>query len=219
VLGLVAGRLTDEFGRPAFVFAQASAAYRGRGSARGVAGFNVMEALYACRDLLAQYGGHAQAAGFSIKRHKLAAFRERLEAWASQSAFALPQPGLPVLTIDAETSASDLSLELCSNLGELEPHGSGLALPLFLARHLRVLDYRVVGNNHLRLTLGTPRRPLSAIAFGWGDLAGTLGRDQFLDVVFHLEINEWNGERSVQLRVRDLAPSGTLGSESHTQPR
>ncbi len=207
VLGLVAGRLTDEFARPAFVFAQATAATRGRGSARGVAGFNVMDALGACHDLLAQYGGHAQAAGFSIKRDKLVAFRERLQQWAKESEMSLPEQGPQVLAVDAEVSLADLSLDVHDRLAELEPCGAGLATPIFLCRHLRLVDHRVVGNNHLRLTLGTSRRSVNAIAFGQGDLASKLTHEQQLDVVFSLEANEWNGSRSVQLKIRDLAPA------------
>jgi single-stranded-DNA-specific exonuclease len=172
-----------------------------------VAGFNVMEALNACRDLLAQYGGHAQAAGFAVKRDKIDAFRERLREWARQIALAEPAEGPPVLTVDAEVTLSDVSLEVHDRLAELEPCGAGFAAPMFLCRHVRLHDYRVVGNNHLRLALGSPRRMVGAIAFGQGELARQLSREQLLDVVFSIEANEWNGDRTVQLKVRDLAPA------------
>jgi single-stranded-DNA-specific exonuclease len=116
---------------------------------------------------------------------------------------------LPVLAVDAEVSLTDISLAAYDRLAELEPCGAGFAAPLFVCRNLRVMDHRVVGNNHLRLTLGSPRRAVGAIAFGQGDLAGLLTRDQLLDVVFSLEVNDWNGDRTVQLKVRDLAPASS----------
>jgi len=213
VVGLVAGRLAEEFGRPAFVIEKADGV--SRGSTRGVSGpvatFNVMEALEGCKDLLIQYGGHAFAAGFSIEATNIPAFTARLQQIAADSRLAEAEPGGALLSIDAEVHLADLTLDVQEQLEDLEPCGAGNPAPLLLCRHARLLDYRVVGSNHLRLTLGSPRQSVGAIAFGQAERAAELSRNQTLDVVFSLTVNEWNGERTVQLKVRDVRPSDSGG--------
>jgi single-stranded-DNA-specific exonuclease len=112
---------------------------------------------------------------------------------------------IPKLMIDAEISPHQVSWQLYDQLQALEPCGVGNPTPLFLCRRLRLLEFKCVGNNHLRLTLRRGDRQLSAIMFRRGDLAQFLRRNIEIDLVFGLEVNDWNGDRTLQLRVRDMS--------------
>jgi single-stranded-DNA-specific exonuclease len=200
VMGLVAGKLVEEFGKPVVVLQEGGAEVRGSG--RGTAAFPMLNALRANADLLLRYGGHQLAAGFTMRQEDVPLLAARLRRIA---AALVEGDVLPVLAIDAVVSPHQLTWSLYEQLQALEPCGAGNPLPLFLCRRLRVYEYRQVGNNHLHLILGRGGRRFPAIVFRRGDLAQYLRRNLEVDVVFHLEANEWNGCRTLQLRVRDLS--------------
>lgn len=201
VMGLVAGKLVEESGKPVVVLLRQVEGDM-RGSLRGTPAFDVLEALRANADLLDRFGGHRLAAGFTTTRERVPALIERLR----HAAASLQEADvLPTLEIDAEVTLSQLTWQLYDQLQTLEPCGAGNALPLFLCRRLKVLDFRQVGNNHLRLTVGRGADRMTAMVFRRGDLAPYLRRSMAIDLVFHLEVNEWNGQRTLQLRVRDMA--------------
>lgn len=201
VMGLLAGKLVEETGKPVVVV-QESGDGDVRGSARGTPAFDVLEALRENADLLDQFGGHQLAAGFTTSAERAVQLADRLRARASQSLAA--EDVLPTLQIDAEVAPRELTWALHDQLQALEPCGMGNPLPLFIARQLRVFDYRQVGNNHLRLLVGRGSTRLTAIVFRRGELAHYLRRNMHVDLVFNLEANEWNGYRTLQLRVRDM---------------
>jgi single-stranded-DNA-specific exonuclease len=204
IVGLVAGRLCEEFYRPAVVIEQGET--ESRGSCRSIPGFDITRALDECADLLVRHGGHAQAAGFTVRNENLPALRERLLALADR---ALQGQDLrPELLADAELRLSDLTLELAYEVQRLEPTGTANETPLFITRGLRVTDRRRVGRDghHLRLRLSDGSRFVEAIAFKQGDWDERMPAE--VDVAFHLELNEWNGTIRLQLNVQDIQPAG-----------
>jgi single-stranded-DNA-specific exonuclease len=201
VMGLVAGKLVEEYGRPVVVLHAIDGEVRG--SARGTPAFDVLAALQANAALLHRFGGHQLAAGFTTSPDRVDALTARLRHRAD---CLLADANLvPVLEIDADVALRQLTWQLYDQLQALEPCGIGNRLPLFLCKRLKVLDLRRVGNNQLRLTVGRGSLHMTAIVFRRGDLLPYLHRSMLVDLVFHLDANEWNGSRVLQLRVRDMA--------------
>ncbi len=200
IVGLVAGRLCEEFYRPAVVVEQGET--ESRGSCRSIPGFDITRALDECADLLVRHGGHAQAAGFTVRNENLPALRERLQAIAERALAGLDLR--PELVADAEVRLTDLTPALAFELQKVEPTGTGNETPLFIARGLRVTDRRRVGRDgsHLRLRLSDGVRFVEAIAFKQGDWDEHMPAE--VDVAFHLEFNEWNGYLRLQLNVQDM---------------
>ncbi len=222
VVGLVAGRLAEEYCRPVFVIERdAGADGRGgesRGSARSVPGFNVIEALTRCADLLTKFGGHAGAAGFSLRTECIAPFRARMEDFAAAR---LSEEDLtPSIQLDAEVGGRFFGVEdlraLFEQLAALEPFGVGNQPPVLLWRGLRVSSCRVVGKDHLRFSFSTPDGTVGGIAFGRVGDVGVLPRGTALDVVCSLQHNDWNGYLSVELRIKDIAVRGAGRAHEHT---
>ena len=202
IVGLVAGRLTEDLYRPALVAKVGDTDTHG--SARSIPEFNITAALDECRDLLVRHGGHAAAAGFAVKNENLETLRRRLEAIAERELAGLAlTPSLPV---DAETSLADLDFALVGKLAELEPCGYANPQPTFASRGLEVISARVVGaeGKHLKLTVREPRSRVAvdAIAFRLGEWYGNLPAR--VDLAYALEINEYNGRKSLQLNVKDI---------------
>ncbi len=210
IVGLVAGRLAEEFYRPAVVVDMS--ADECRGSCRSIPEFDIVGALDECAELLVRHGGHAQAAGFTVHRDNLEALRRCLTECARRALRG--QDLRPMMAIDMEIpleelqSWADLSqpelLNPVNTLMQLEPVGHGNPQPLFMSCGVPVQGARRVGREgaHLKLTLGRAPCRLDAIAFRQGELEMTLLRS--IDIVYHLEINEWNGRRNIQLNIRDI---------------
>lgn len=204
IVGLVAGRLCEEFYRPAVVIEQADG--ESRGSCRSIPDFDITRALDECADLLVRHGGHSQAAGFTVRNENIPLLHERLAGIAARKLSG--QDLRPELHIDAEVSLDVLTMDLAHALQQLEPTGVGNRAPLFAVRGLRVADSRRVGREgrHLRLRLTDGAHWMDAIAFKQGDWAERMPAG--VDVAFHLEVNEWNGSSRLQLNVQDLRQSG-----------
>ncbi|HXF93857.1 MAG TPA: single-stranded-DNA-specific exonuclease RecJ [Nitrospiraceae bacterium] len=209
VVGIVAARLVERFHRPAIVIAMDRRGV-GKGSARTVPGFDLYQALAACRDLLDGFGGHPSAAGLTIREAHLSAFRERfcelVADWLGN------EPQHPALHVDAEVQLNDVDVRLVRELGSLHPFGAGNPEPTLAVRNLAILDARVVGEGHLKLTVrqGTSF-PFDSIGFRMGSLADLgLSPRQPVDLAFVPELNRWNGLDRIQLRIRDLRASQTM---------
>jgi single-stranded-DNA-specific exonuclease len=202
VVGLAAGRLMDEFYRPALV-----ARLEGdvlRGSARSIPEFHITEALQACSDLLLKFGGHAQAAGFSLLVENREAFVSRLSELAATSLSGLEL--MPSLEIDAELDFTKLDDELMAFIDRLQPCGQANPYPVFSSSGVEILSKRVVGKGgrHLKLTVRQSGRVFDAIAFGFGDKIDDI--HERLEMAYRLERNEFRGVVSPQLNVQDLRP-------------
>ncbi len=204
IVGLAASRLVDEFYRPAVVVEVKKKV--SRGSARSIPEFHITKALDECADLLIQHGGHAAAAGFTVANDNLNELASRLQEMASGQLAGVDLT--PVVSIDAEVELSQMSWNLQQELSQLEPCGYANPHPLFISKNVRVAGHRAVGNdnNHLKLTLSDGWSTWDAIAFRQGDWAGKL--PDRIDLVYHLEINEWNSQRRLQLNVQDIRSAG-----------
>ena len=206
VVGIVAARLVERFHRPAILIAVNDEGI-GRGSARTIAGINVFEAIAQCRDSLDAFGGHAAAAGLTIREDRIPEFRARL---ADVMQGPLSSPAVrPRLVCDAEVEPRGFSPAAVRELGRLGPFGSGNPEPTLVLRNLRIVSARIVGANHLKLAVtGRSGSRLDAIGFKMGSLESRgLSQSQPVDVACTLDINAWNGTERVQLRLKDVRAS------------
>ncbi len=205
VIGLVAGKLLEEFYRPTLLVELGES--ESRGSARSIPDFHITEALQQCADLLTRYGGHRLAAGFTLPNENLPALMERLLALATSR---LDEHALtPRLNIEAEVTLSDLNWDLLRWIEQLAPFGIENPQPLFLCRRVWVRSARTVGGGgeHLRLTLRDGRAGREAIGFRLGPRAGECPPGSLLDLVCTLESTTWNEEERLELQVRDFRPA------------
>ncbi|MAS33084.1 MAG: single-stranded-DNA-specific exonuclease RecJ [Anaerolineaceae bacterium] len=201
IVGLVAGRLVEEFYRPAVVMEQGED--ESRASCRSIPQFDITQALDQCADLLVRHGGHAQAAGFTVLNKNVPDLMQRLVGLAQQTLAG--QELKPTLEIDAEVDTNHVSEHLLEELQHLEPTGYMNAAPVFMMRNAYILEWRLVGrdNRHLKLKVARAGRPpLDAIGFGLGEWAAQL--PGHVDLAYQLELNEWNGRRNLQLNVQDI---------------
>jgi single-stranded-DNA-specific exonuclease len=208
VVGLAASRLTEEFYRPSVVVERGEV--ESRGSCRSIPEFHITRALDECAELLIRHGGHAAAAGFTIPTSRLDELAARLLAIATEQLGGRDLS--PALHIDAEVLPGELNEETHQQLARLEPCGYGNPSPVLMSRNVLVRDVRGVGANgaHLKLSLIDNRRVLQdAIAFRQSHHSSWLRRDMRIDIAYHLEMNEWNGEKRLQFNVLDLRPAGT----------
>jgi single-stranded-DNA-specific exonuclease len=206
VVGLAASRLSETHYRPAIVAARNSV--ETRGSCRSIPEFHITEALDRCADLLVRHGGHAAAAGFTVRNENLAELITRLKTIAADQ---LGGRDLrPTLTADVQVPLSELKQELLKHLEYFEPTGYGNPQASFVARDVRVKSARTVGADarHLKLTLADERSgAYEAIGFRMGPMLP--GLPPRVDVLFTFEANEYNGRTSLQLNLKDLKPAGT----------
>lgn len=204
VVGIVASRLIDHYYRPTIVLTR-SGEYAA-GSARSVPGFNLYEAIHACREHLLGYGGHFAAAGMTLELDQVEAFREKFESVVAQSI--RPELLIPEIVIDAEVKFRDLTPGFFSIMNQMEPFGPENNRPVFVARRLVDSGYsKIVKEQHLRVSLKQDGVIFNGIGFGIADRYKLLENNQPIDLVFTLEENEWNGTKSLQLKVIDMRQS------------
>jgi single-stranded-DNA-specific exonuclease len=207
VVGLVAGRLAEEFYRPALVLETGT--QTSRGSARSIPGFHMARALDQCDDLLIRHGGHAQAAGFTVDNGRLEELRERLQRIAeTELAGVAPEP---VLALDAELEAGEIRWETLGWIDQLAPFGYGNQQPLLITRRLRICGAaRLVGRDHLkaRFVPAGGGQVVDGIGFHMGSWLEELPKHPLWDVVYSLERNQWGDfPETLQMSVKDLRPS------------
>lgn len=205
VVGIVAARVAERFHRPAIVMRLETD--RAKGSARSIPGFDVHAALGACADHLLTFGGHAAAAGVQVAASALDDFRRAINAHA-RTLFAVAEPA-PELHVDAVLDGADITWEFYRDLQRLQPFGEENPAPLFLLEGARCpVPPRLVGNNHLKLTLRADGESFPAIGFGLGHLLPLCeSPGHAVDVLFRPSENTWQGRTSLQLEVKDLRPA------------
>lgn len=204
IIGLVAARLADDRARPAVVGAELGDTIRA--SCRSDGSVDLAAALTDCADLFTRHGGHAGAAGFEIPAARWPAFVERFEAIA---ALAVPADPRTVLRIDLALPALEVDYRLLRELAGLIPYGPGNPEPLVAVLGLTVTRVRVAGDDHTSLTLRRDRDVLDGIAFGRADIAALVQEGDRIDVVARLTSRVFGGFESLQLEIRDAAPSGS----------
>ncbi len=203
ILGLVAGRLAEERGRPVLVLSSMLEPWRG--SARSAGGFDLAAAFTACSDLFERFGGHPAAAGCHIEAGRVDELRVRLEAFAQARPAADERPSL---SIDLVQSADAADYVLLRELAPLE--GAGDAPPLVGIAGLAVVRVRAASGGHTQLTLRRGREVVDGICFGRADLAEQLTEGSEIDVVARLASRTFAGLETLQLEISDVAPAGWL---------
>ena len=204
VIGIVASRLVERYGRPAFLIGWEGET--GRGSGRSIAGFDLHAALHRVGGCLEKYGGHTMAAGLTIRRSRFDEFRVAFLQIARE--LLAPDDLVPAQRVDLELPLGLVSDELEKLMRHLEPCGPGNPAPVFGVRAARAVAARRVGTNHLRFTLDDGSGVIPAIGFRWADVVPDAWLARPLDVAFRLERDEWQGRTTLQARVAAIAPSG-----------
>ncbi len=207
VIGIVASRLVERYGRPTFLIGwdEAGGGELGRGSGRSIPGFDLHGALHKVGGHLEKYGGHTMAAGFTIRRDKFDGFRVAFLGVAGE--LLTPDDLAPSQRVDLELPLAEMNPELERLIRHLEPCGAGNPAPVFGVRNARAVGARRVGTNHLRFTLDDGSGLLPAIGFRWADVVPQDWLTNPLDVAFRLERDDWQGRTTIQARVASLAPS------------
>ncbi len=204
VVGIVASRLIEKYYRPTIVLTQSGDVVAG--SARSIHGFNLYEAIHACREHLLGYGGHFAAAGMTLLPEQVEAFTTKFEEVVSGSIH--PELLIPEIIVDTEVRFKDLTPSLYNIITQMEPFGPGNVRPVFIAK--RLTDYgwsKIVKDNHIRFSLQQDNIVLSGIGFNMADKFSLLQAKKQVDVVFTLDENDWNNQRHLELRVIDFQPS------------
>lgn len=204
VIGIVASRIVERFGRPTILIALDGD--EGRGSGRSIPEFDMHQALVTCSPLLSRFGGHAMAAGLTVRRDVVPQFREALNAVARE--VLEPDDLVPTQRIDLMVQLDQLDFRLEKMLRALEPCGPGNPAPVFGVERVWARDPRVVGGKHLRMTLDDGSGRIAGIGFDWGDRLDEGWNRSTVDVAFRLEREEWQGISSLQARVVDIRTTG-----------
>lgn len=212
VVGLVAGRLSDGHHRSALVFTEgideASGEKKFTASGRSIEEFDITAALKDCAEFLLRYGGHPQACGLTIiGEDKFNKFKEKFLKLASDKLVGVEL--VSVLEVEAEIKLADLNWRLLDELLKMEPFGEANPKPLFMAKNLNVEQVQTVGadGKHLKVLVsqdGDINNLHKLIGFSFGDWCAKLNVGDKIDIVFELGVNEWNGNRELQLKISDL---------------
>lgn len=210
VVGIVASRLIETFYRPTIVLTKSGEF--AAGSARSVAGFNLYEAIHACRVHLLGYGGHFAAAGMTLAINQIESFKAAFEAEVAKTI--TPEQLIPELTINAEINFKEITTSLYSIIKQMEPFGPDNMRPVFIARNVKDAGFsKVVKDLHLRVVLKQEDIILSGIGFNMADKFSILQDGQPIDIVFSIDENEWQGNINLQLKVIDLLPASSVQSD------
>ncbi|MBI5893866.1 MAG: hypothetical protein HZB79_09525 [Deltaproteobacteria bacterium] len=197
VIGVVASKLVDIYYRPTILISLSGDA--GKGSARGIKAFHILEGLQECSQHLERFGGHKAAAGLSINKSHIPAFKE---AFLNAATHLKHEDFIPALSLDASIHLDELNEKMVTEMDSLAPFGLGNPEPLFCSRETRVVQSQIVGSNHLRFKATQKNRVFNAIAFGFGDMHPL--SDKYMDMAFTPQIEEWNGNRDLKLNVKGM---------------
>jgi single-stranded-DNA-specific exonuclease len=204
VVGIVASRVIEHYYRPTIILTK-SGEYAA-GSARSVPGFNLYEAIHACKEHLLGYGGHFAAAGMTLELNQIEAFRKKFEEVVASTI--TPDLLIPEIVIDAEITFDAIQWPLYNILCQMEPFGPENLRPVFIARNVIDTGFsKIVKEQHIRFSLRQNGVTLTGIGFNMAEKMDYLQPDKPVDIVFKLDENEWNGNKSLQLRMIDLRPA------------
>ncbi len=204
VIGIVASRLTESYYRPTIVLTQSNGLITG--SARSVKDFDVYDAIDACSDLLEHFGGHRYAAGLSMKPENLEPFRKKFDSIVSKSI--TDEMLIPEVEVDVELNLNQITPKFLRILKQFAPFGPGNMSPVFMTRGTVDTGFaRLVGKNHVKLSVYQElvrSGPYSAIAFQQGDKYPGIQQGESMNICYHIEENEWNGVKNIQLNIKDI---------------
>lgn len=195
VIGIVASRIVEKYRKPSFLIAIDENGV-GKGSGRSIEGVNIYSALLKCNDLFDEFGGHELAAGITIKKSNIEEFRSRLD----KELEGYSNEYIKKIEIDGLVELSDISFDLISEMNLIAPYGIGNPEPLFLAESLEILSHRKINDKHLNIKLRYGSRNYDAI---WFNSDYEIDISKNIDIVFSPEINIWNGNKSIRLKITD----------------
>jgi single-stranded-DNA-specific exonuclease len=211
VLGIVASRIVEKYCRPTVVIGFEGD--QGKGSARSIRGFHLVQGFQHCAEHLEKFGGHEYAGGLSIKAAKLERFADEFEKFARQAL--MPEDLLPLLEIDAELQFAEIDLGLLRGLNVLKPFGIGNPEPLFMTSGAEICERRTFSSG-VRYRLRQAGRAISSGMFCVPDeLPGAAG--ELIDIAYRLTENEWNGTSAPELRLADLRTSENVSASSENR--
>jgi single-stranded-DNA-specific exonuclease len=217
VIGIVSSRITEHYGLPSILISFEGAEGEGdeavgKGSGRSIKGMNLVDALVHASSHLVKFGGHELAAGLSVSRGNLAAFKAAVNEYARS---VLSEEALtPCIEADMEISLSDISMPLAEELQLLEPYGVGNAVPVFCVKDLYLSECNgISGGKHARLVVSDGEKNMTVMYFSHSPSDINLHVGDRVDIIFTLDINEYNGRRSVQLIARDVRLAESVALE------
>jgi len=202
VVGIVASRLIEHFYRPTIVLTLSGDVVAG--SARSVNGFNLYEAVHACREHLIGYGGHFAAAGMTMLPEKVADFSSKFEEVVATTI--LPESLVPEILIDSEISFADVNPKFYNIICQMEPFGPENMRPIFIAKNVYNTSYsKIVKESHIKFVVKQNNIKLTGIGFGMADKFPLLQMNRPINIVFTLDENEWNNTKTIQMKVIDFS--------------
>ncbi|NQV29432.1 MAG: single-stranded-DNA-specific exonuclease RecJ [Candidatus Marinimicrobia bacterium] len=204
VVGIVAGRLADEFSRPTLVLEEGEE--KCVGSGRSIEGFNLIEAITSCEDILLEFGGHKMAAGFGLKKDKVDEFYQRLQKLAEKQIKDVDL--VSALVLDGELDIKKVDWDLYNSLLRFQPFGADNRQPLFVVPSVYIRDVRAIGKqgSHLKMKVGDEKDTISrdVIGFRLGKYAADLNIGDKIDLAGQVDCNIWNGTKTLQLKIEDI---------------
>ena len=204
VIGIVASKLTERYGKPCLLVAVSGE--EARGSGRSIEGFSLIEAIAACSQRLVRYGGHPLAAGLTVPASEFEAFRRELLDYSREH---YPEMPLPAVRADCVIRPEQMTLSILDHLRLLEPFGEGNPVPVFLLENCLLEEIRPVGEGrHLNLRLRSGLAGFSAMLFGTGPAQFSYLAGERVDLLVQLVPNEYAGERRITVKVMELRPAG-----------
>ncbi len=204
VIGIVASKLADRFTRPTVLVAMDESSGVGRGSVRGIKGIDVLEGLESAKGLLERYGGHRAAAGLTVRKDNVGGFVDAFVGFFNSTL--TDEDLVPEVELDSIVTLDEIDARVISEIERLSPFGSSNRQPLLGAKDTHVLTTEVVGRGHLRLMLSQNGCRRRAIGFGLAGLHPVRGKG--FDIAFFPYMDDWGGTRNIQLKIKDLQPSG-----------
>ncbi|MCC3145361.1 single-stranded-DNA-specific exonuclease RecJ [Halanaerobium sp. Z-7514] len=204
IIGIVASKLVEEYNLPVILIALTENKEQAKASARSIEKLNIYQALKAAEEYLLNFGGHKAAAGFSIRKDKIADFKEAFNNYLKQNL--AEEDFFELKKIDLNLDIKELNKDLINKLEVFSPFGVANPRPKFLFQNLKLKNYYKMGkkNNHLKIKLNSN---LSAVAFNMGDYFSELAAKK-IDVIAQAEINHWQGRENIQLKISDLRKAG-----------
>jgi len=211
IVGLISSRLTEKYNRPSFVYGRVGNIFKG--SCRSVEGFNIVNAMSECagkqKDLFKSFGGHKGAGGFAVLEEKITDFKKHMQDVAKGQLG--KSKVAPIVKVEANISSDEMNWNTASFLSRFEPYGQANPMPIFSSSNLIVADIRLIGknNNHLKMKLKVYLKNgqvkfLDAVGFSMGEFYEKIKKNDKIDATFTLEENEWNGNKSLQLKLQDI---------------
>ncbi|MES2617756.1 MAG: single-stranded-DNA-specific exonuclease RecJ [Bacteroidota bacterium] len=205
VIGIVASRLIETYYKPTIIFSEVNGMLTG--SARSVKDFDVHEAIGDCGELVEQYGGHKYAAGLTIKKENFVEFAARFDEVVASKTANDENLLTPEIAYDLELDFDEITPKFYNLIQQLKPHGPGNMSPVFRTNHIKDSgSTRVVKEKHLKLGAIQKGIKFDGIGFGMSDIYEIISKNKAFDACYSIELNEYQGQQSLQLKVKDIRP-------------